>query len=259
MYKVIKSDQVVMESGKVELYKKAEPTPVQEPTTLRPEVQDVSETDANRQMDRILEQARERARDSAARILEDAYAQRDRIINTAAREAERMKEAACAAGHADGMAAAADELSDRLRAMDAAVAEIHTENQQRLKVLEDRMINMALEVASRIMSHSIELDETQMMDLVLEAVRQEKDKKKINVHISKQMLTLADALDRALEPLREKYQSTIKVVPDNLPDSGCRIETEDGIIDASLFVQLDNLKRQLRILDTDELLEQAVK
>lgn len=44
----------------------------------------------------------------------------------------------------------------------------------------------------------------------------------------------------------------LRIKPESRPPGFVQIETEEGIVDASLDVQLDNLKRQLTALTSQE-------
>ena len=88
-----------------------------------------------------------------------------------------------------------------------------------------------------------------MAELVKKAIQSERDKKKIDIHISAKALELAEALEKELEPLQEKYGGTIRVKKEECPPDRVRIETSDGILDASVFRQLEQLKCQLASLE----------
>ena len=62
-------------------------------------------------------------------------------------------------------------------------------------------------------------------------------------------MELADKLDKELEPLHEKYGSTIRLKKEEGPLDRVRIETSDGYLDASVFGQLEQLKEQLSSLE----------
>ena len=103
LYRVIKSGQTVLGEGRVPAYQMPGPSADQaetangEPETAVQESADGSIPRyalISEEKRKILEHARSQAEQSAARILEEAYAQRDKIVNTALAEAERLKKQA---------------------------------------------------------------------------------------------------------------------------------------------------------------------
>ena len=73
----------------------------------------------------------------------------------------------------------------------------------------------------------------------------ERDKNEITVHLSDDSIALVEELERRLEPLRDRNGGYVRIRPEQQPPGYVQIETEEGIVDASVFVQLENLKRQL--------------
>lgn len=249
--KIIKSEETIPGMRMVELYKDSH-TDREIKKEPRKEYRNVSTgiTCVNAEVERIYEEARQRAAQEAAKLLENAYAKRDKIVNTAEEDVKRIKERAHEEGIAQGMEQASSMVSDTLARMGEVLeqmkaAEIHNE-----EALENDLISLSLGIAEKILHKRIQEDPAEMLVLAKDAVLMEKDKKNINLHVSSQMMEFADLLDQELEPVRERYQSVIKVKAANLPEGSLRIETSDGIIDASVFVQLENLREQLRVLNT---------
>lgn len=249
--KIIKSEETIPGMCRVELYKESstDKEPEKEP---RKEYRHAASgiTCVNEEVERIYEEARQRAAQEAAKLLENAYAKRDKIVNTAEEDVKRIKERAHEEGIIKGMEQAVSMLSDTLAGMSRGLEQIKTAQEQNEEALENEVVNLSLNVAEKILHKRLQEDQTDMLKLAKDAVLMEKDKKNINLHVSMQMMEFVDALDRELEPVREKYQSVIKVKADELPEGSLRIETSDGIIDASVFVQLENLREQLEVLYT---------
>ena len=68
---------------------------------------------------KILEHARKQAEQSAARILEEAYAQRDNIVNTARGEAGRIHDQAKTEGYNQGLNQALEDISQDMAGIQA--------------------------------------------------------------------------------------------------------------------------------------------
>ena len=117
-----------------------------------------------------------------------------------------------------------------------------------MEALNGELIELSLAMAEKILHKHIEEDENELQELARAVVMSEKDKKHISLQVSDHMMQLIDRMDQELEPVRERYQNTIKVKGVPMPPGTCRVETEDGIIDASVDVQLENLREQLELL-----------
>lgn len=130
LYRVIKSGQTVLGEGRVPAYQMPGPIADQaerangEPETAVQEAADGSIPRyalISEEKRKILEHARSQAEQSAARILEEAYAQRDKIVNTALAEAERLKKQAEEEGYEDGINRAEADISTGLVRIGQAV------------------------------------------------------------------------------------------------------------------------------------------
>lgn len=245
LYKVIKSEETIFERNRIELYKDGTEDFAEAPEAGPGYQPDYVEAEVRR----IYEDARRRASQSAARILEGAYAKRDKIVKTAEEDVKRVRQKAVKEGYEAGLLEAETRLSGELKGLWEAVGEIRKTQQHSAELLQEEMIELSLAMAEKILHKRIEADEHEMSELAHAVVLSEKDKKHINLQISNQMMQLIDQMDQELEPFRERYQSTIKVKAVPMPPGTCRVETEDGITDASVFVQLENLREQLKLLE----------
>ena len=108
-----------------------------------------------------------------------------------------------------------------------------------------RITEMALVIAEKILQREVGAGAEGLADLVEQAVMSERDKNEITVHLSDDSIALVEELERRLEPLRDRNGGYVRIRPEQQQPGYVQIETEEGIVDASVFVQLENLKRQL--------------
>lgn len=244
LFRVIKSEETIFERNRIELYKdgtdgfveEAEPQGVNHPDYVEAEVR------------QIYEEARQRANQSAARILEGAYAKRDKIVSTAEEDVKRVRQKAVREGYEAGLLEAAAKSGSLLKEMQGAVGEIRETEARNMELLSDEIIGLSLSMAEKILHKRLEENENELKELAHAVIQSEKDKKHIHLQVSNQMMRLVEQMDQELEQVRERYQSTIKVKAVPMPPGTCRVETEDGITDASVYVQLENLREQLELL-----------
>ncbi|WP_394925106.1 FliH/SctL family protein [uncultured Robinsoniella sp.] len=250
LYRIIKSEDTILEDGKIELYKREEQDLPEEITIVNGQAED-NQAEQEEALEDMLVEATKRAEKSVAKILEDAYAKRDTIVNTAIEESKRLKKQAVEEGKEEGVRRMEEKVGDSLKAINKALEALQKQVIENNSSLQKSIVEMSLEIASRIMSKRIQEDETQMTELVKTAVLAEKDKRQINIILSEEMTKLIDKLEWELDPLRERIPGNIRIKTSVMEKDGCRIETEEGIMDVSVSVQLDNLRRQLQKLESD--------
>ena len=198
---------------------------------------------------KILEHARDQAEQSAARILEEAYAQRDNIVNIARDEAGRIQEQARQDGYAQGLKDALGGISHDIEGIRGSVADMEQEFEGFKESLCGRIASLSFMMAERILRKRVEEDETEMLDLIEQAVLSERDKRSITVHVPARASGLVEELEQRLNPLMGKNGSSLRIKTEDRPAGFVQVETEEGIVDASLDVQLTNLKKQLTALE----------
>ena len=243
MSKIIKSKETVLAGNRVELYRELACEEEVHEAGARPD------SEEDRELQRIYDDVRQKASRSAAKILEDAYARRDKIVNTAEEDVKRIRRKAQEEGLRQGRLDAEERVRDILAEMNQTLGQIREDTMQNHQKLMEDVVTLGLIMTEKILDKRIKEDETDMLELAEKAVASEKDKKNIVLHVCAQMTKLAERLDKELEDVRERYQSTVKVKADGAETGTCRVETEDGITDASVFVQLDNLREQLKELE----------
>lgn len=153
-------------------------------------------------------------------------------LQVAAAEAEGLREAARAAGYADGLAAgrerAAEELA-RLRELAAALGETVEGFQQSLA---GEVMELAVAVARQVLRQAVAADPAVVLPVIREAVASLP-----HGHPSLRLRVHPDVAARVDEALRQAPlpSGDWQVQPDATVDpGGCRIETATGEIDATM-------------------------
>lgn len=250
--KIIKPQDMVLTHSRVKVYEEPgrEPEAWEEKEVYQQE-EEGGLIDTN--LEQLYNEMKKRAEQTAAKILEDAYAQRDKVVHTAEEDALRTRERARQQGYEEGLIQAADRISENVRELSEEIEAFKKSVLEKEESLSRDVIEVSLEMARKILHKRIQEDETEMVKLVKDVVLSEKDKKKITVQIPIQMTRLLDELEKELEPVREKYQNLIKIKPVDMPDGSCRVDVPEGIIDVSVFVQLENLREELKSLEDKEI------
>ena len=184
--------------------------------------------------------------------MEEAYAQRDNIVNTARGEAGRIHDQAKMEGYNQGLDQALEDISQDIAGIRAAVDRMGQGLEEFKRQMNERVAGLAFMMAEKILRKKVEYDEAELADMVAGAVLSERDKENITVHIPEDAVGLVEALEKRLEPLRDKMGGVLRIKTESRPPGFVQVETEEGIVDASLDVQLDNLKKQLMALNSRE-------
>lgn len=256
MSRILKSDQTVTGSRKVGVYQPSqEDQDTQKTGQKNTEVPNAAEQGyalISETKRKILERARSQAEQSAARILEEAYSQRDKIVNIAAEQAQRMKEEAEKEGYRNGIAHAEQDIAAQLSKIRDSVTELAGAMQLRDQAIKNQLAELSLKIAEKILCKKLEEDESILADLVEKAVLSERDKRNMVVHLSDHSMELVELMEERLEPFRERSDGFLRIKTEQQPPGYVQLETEEGIVDASVMVQLENLKQQLAELENQK-------
>lgn len=193
----------------------------------------------------------ENAKQEAQMILKEASAraemEREKMLAATTEECETIRQKAFAEANETGykqglrdgilqqqetVSAAVSSLQESISRIEGEQAGFFAEHEQNLKWL-------ALEISGKILNARIAEDDTQMIGLVKAAISTVKKSKWITVEISEQMAGLIQKLE---QELRSVGDDKVDVRPIDAPVGVCHVDTPDGVIDASLETQLENLR-----------------
>ncbi|WP_175475068.1 FliH/SctL family protein [Butyrivibrio sp. ob235] len=218
-------------------------TPEPEPTAE--EVPQINLEEIQAQIDEQIRMAEEQAK----QIVDDAQAQADEIRNQAMEEGR-------AAGYEEGIKQAAEEI-EKMKA--EAEEEIQAEKdkqqsdfQQLVASIEPDMVD----TLTQIYEHVFNVDLRENKDIILHLIRTTLGKMESGVdiilHISADDYDLVSDEKANLEEVMASPNSTLEIVEDPLlKENECIIESEGGVFDCSLGVELSELSRKLKLLSFD--------
>ncbi len=181
------------------------------------------------------------------RMLEETKAQCEQMISEATAEAEKLREQAKQQGfmQAHGeMCGRSDilikEIQDTLDEMQQAQNSYFKHYKKELKYL-------ALDIAEKIMQKMISENDTVLGDMVKQVMSTIKNADWVTVEVSDKLVNLVDKLkDEFTADLRN-----IDIVSVDKSKDSVVVKTSDGIIDASVSAQLDNIKELFHTMDKD--------
>lgn len=195
-------------------------------------------------------QARREIEELSKRILKSVDAQAAQILQEAQEKAEKLRVQAQREGYGKALEQKAKELDKCIKEIDCKLEELAERQKQFFQAYTQELQDLAIDVAEKIMAHSIEADPMKMADLVMQAVASVKTQDWVTVEISDRLPELGEYLKK--EYAEYLNSRRIEFVPQDAPEGTCVIQTSTGITDASIATQLGNLRSLIKAEDMQE-------
>lgn len=193
--------------------------------------------------DILLEETVERANDVAQKIIQYARAEREELLEQARADAQRIREEAGREAYRQVLEEKEKEIAASLTKVDGLLDDLKQQQSSFLKQYEDGICSLVLDIAKKVLCASIQEHKELMIPLVKEAVNSLKNADWISVQVSERLLDVVGALRE--EFARCPGYEHVEVTAADIPQDSCIINTPDGMVDASVSVQMENLKTQL--------------
>lgn len=211
-----------------------------------------SENNLQQRADTLLQSAREEANT----IISNAHDEAQQIRAAAYEEAQQMKTQAhddgYQAGYHEAMECADKELKEKEMALEQKRQSIQQKLQdqeiQLVRETEHRMVDLLCQLIPSITGIVVENQKDVLLYMVNTAMQNLDDSKKFVIKVSgddyENLVMRKDEIYGALNPaVHMEIFEDAKLSP-----MQCMIETENGIVDVSLDVQLDNLITALKLM-----------
>ncbi len=177
------------------------------------------------------------AQGEAKNILEEAKAHAAQIkgearelLGQVQEEMERSKKQGFEEGKEEGMKEAIRYLT-----------EIHALKEKMFTDLEPQVVQMAFQIAEKIIAQKIQKDEV-LLGIVRQAISSAIGNK-IIVYIHPQDMEKIKSQEKELVARLESGQSIHFKEDENIKPGGCKVESELGVLDAQLETQLDAIRK----------------
>lgn len=171
------------------------------------------------------------------------------IIQNATNEAEKIKKTAHQQGYMDGMDEANKKLAASIQAETqkvlSALSKIEIYKQNMFNELQDNILELSLDIAEKIVNIQLKRDDNLYIGIIKKAVAKLKLAEKFVLRVSQ---TEYDQYFKQGEKwlLDEIECGSFEVVCDPcMEEKGCVIESDEGIINAGIQVQLNKIKSSL--------------
>lgn len=260
-YKIIKAAQVQENPFQVLPLSSYKILDLQEYIECADEVSIGSQADPMNQEQEQAEEIMIQARTMADGIVEEARLKAQEIITEARsqgeQETEQIKQEAyqsafdkgrkegSEAGYRDGLTKANEEaVAIRLQA-EEVLAQAEKIRQQTLEKMEEEIVELAREIAEKLVSRQLTLDPGMVMQIAEESLRLVADRLQVVLYINPQEMELVETRRDHLESLLSERAQLQFIADGEIQPGGCRVETEQGRVDATMKTRWDQLVRAL--------------
>lgn len=218
---------------------------------LQAPVVEVLVEDENEQ-DEALDMTEEVAREKVSELIHSAKTEADNIINTAQIKAAEIREQAKKEGYEEGWNEANKKLEESQKKNEKLLLDekkkLQDEYEALKKRIEPELVETLLTVFTRVTHTMADSNKDTILHLIESVMRNTEISKEFLIRVSKEdyqfMLNSKEILyEHVSKNVRiELYQDT------TLKRNQCIIETDAGVFDCSLDIQLENLVKEIRIL-----------
>lgn len=189
------------------------------------------------------------ADEQAQQIVADAQAQAEEIKNQAHEEG---KAAGYEEGYQQGIAEAEQLKADAQAEIEEEKNKLQADFQQLINTIEPDMVD----ALTSVYEHVFNVEFKDNKDIILHLIRTTLSKMdsgiSIILHISSDDYDLVSDEKPSLEEAMASPNSTLEIIEDPLlKENECIIESEGGVFDCSLGVELSELARKLKLLSYD--------
>ncbi len=226
-----------------------EPEPEEEPDAEEvEEAVQPSEEEVAASIESMLAEAQQKA----DKIIADAEVQASGILDEAAAQAEKMKEEAAAAGQSEGYAAGNEQAQAEYAAKEQQLAEakaaMEKEFAARETGMEERLCDVVCDIVGKVFAIEFFDKKEIIAHIVDNVVTNSPSSREFLIRVNDANYEL---LSEKKESLKEKVGSGIEldIVRDPLLSmEQCQIETDGGVYDCGMDVQLSNLLKDIKAL-----------
>lgn len=198
------------------------------------------------------EEIREQAKEEAETLLSDAKNHSDALLANANREAELIREKAreegFEAGQQEGNARADAELARMRRQLEEEKRRLELDYQQKLQEMEPYLVGIISNVFEKVFHVQFDDKKEILIYLIQRVILGAEGTKEFQVRVSLKDYEFVEEHKREITE-RVGASVHVEIMADAaLQERQCMIETDSGVFDCGMDVQLDNLMKALQSL-----------
>jgi flagellar assembly protein FliH len=171
------------------------------------------------------------------------------FLASARAEADDIRHEARAQGHTEGfeagMAAAREELAPSAAALAEALAEVHRLRGETADLVEERAVELALRIAEKVVSGTIEVQPQRVVDVVRGALRCLVERERVTVQVNTLDLELVrDAVEPLVSTLGGIEHFEVQEER-RVSRGGATVRSAAGEVDATIETKLERAREAL--------------
>ncbi|MGZ8519083.1 MAG: FliH/SctL family protein [Candidatus Binatia bacterium] len=179
-------------------------------------------------------------------ILQSAQEQAVEIIAQANVQADQLRQQASCDNAAAGREQALQDLMPSLVAFANAGQSLLVFEEQLISRCAPQIVDLALQIAAKVIAKAVDADAEIVASVLERAEREALDAKQLRIWLNPTDHQLLAELRPDLVKIGNDGKRTIEVFASaEIARGGCRLETESGIVEATLPTQIDEIRRQL--------------
>jgi len=179
-------------------------------------------------------------------ILQSAQEQAVEIIAQANVQADQLRQQASCDNAAAGREQALQDLMPSLVAFASAGQSLLVFEEQLISRCAPQIVDLALQIAAKVIGKAVDADAEIVASVLERAEREALDAKQLRIWLNPTDHQLLAELRPDLVKIGNDGKRTIEVFASaEIARGGCRLETESGIVEATLATQIDEIRRQL--------------
>lgn len=192
------------------------------------------------------------AKQEAEKILAEARKQAEEILQTANLQKDSVLAEAKEQGYSEGKSRQQEELAQLREELESEYQqkkiELDDDYQQKFECMEKDLVDVILDVFNRVFHIQFDNKKHILMYLIQNAILNIEGEKKFHIRVARgNLLFLENHKEEILD--RVGHDVELEIIADSTMDgNNCVIETESGVFDCSLGVQLENLIKDIRSL-----------
>ena len=190
--------------------------------------------------------------EKAEQILSQARAQTDVLIDDARQEAEAIRDEAKKQGYLEGQNTLEQEYNQKKQQLEQEQQQkkIQLQNsyQEKQKNMEKELVDVILNVFNKVFHIQFDDKKEILLHLIDNAIANIEDEKHFRIKVAGDNVSFLEKhKDEILDYVGHDIE--LEIVPDyTLNENACTIETDAGIFDCGVDVQLDNLMKDIKAL-----------
>lgn len=190
-------------------------------------------------------------------LVAEAEKEAEAILSQARSQAEELKSEAISQGMEEGrrtgydeaMSMAQEELAKREQELSDMEALLKRAYEEKVSKLEPMLVDILTDIYEHIFKVNLKDEKGMIVHLLEVSMNRVGAGKDFMIHVSRQDYPAVSGKKEEILQFCAGENATIEIIEDaTLSASECMIETEGGIFDCSLGVQLEELSKRLRML-----------